>query len=98
MSVAGASDRGTYVLPGQSGGGTYQLPPGVPVGSTSLWTQPLTLVKPPPTPYNWRPTTFVDERHSKIQAMMETLLTKFWGRCSVSNILTESGKWFDSLP
>ena len=29
---------------------------------------------------------------------MEPLLTKFWGRCSVSNILTASGKHFDSLP
>jgi hypothetical protein len=29
---------------------------------------------------------------------MEPLLTKFWGRCSVSNILTASGKRFDSLP
>jgi hypothetical protein len=28
---------------------------------------------------------------------MEPLLTKFWGRCSVSNILTANGKWFDSL-
>jgi hypothetical protein len=29
---------------------------------------------------------------------MEPPLTKFWGRCSVSNILTASGKRFDSLP
>ena len=98
MGVAGASDRGTYVLPGKSGGGTYQLPPGVLVGSTSPLTQPPTLAKPPPTPYNWRPTTFVDKRHPKIQAMMEPLLIKFRGRCLVSNILTESGKQFDSLP
>ncbi len=84
--------------PGKVGGGTYQLPPGVLVGSTSPWTQPPTLAKPPPTPYNWRPTTFVDKRHPKIQAMMEPLLIKFRGRCLVSNILTESGKQFDSLP
>ena len=56
------------------------------------------VAKSPATPYNWRPAGFVEEHHPKIQAMMEPLLMKFRGRCSVSNILTASSKRFDSLP
>ena len=40
----------------------------------------------------------VDERHPKIQAMMEPFLMRFRGRFSVINIITASGKWFDNLP
>jgi hypothetical protein len=89
---------GPIYYPGKVGGGGYQLNPGVPVGSPSPWTQPPPLANPTPPPCNWRPATFVDERHPKIQTMMEPLLTKFRGRCLASNLLTESGKWFDSLP
>jgi len=83
--------------PGKSGGGGYQplLPPATPPPGT--WSQP-----PPPKTltqaYNWRPANWVNECHPKIAAMMEPLLAKYWGRCSVSNILTASNKWFDSLP
>jgi len=63
-------------------GGTYQPPP----------------QKNPTQPYNWRPVKWVDERHPKIAAMMEPFLTKFRGRCSVSNILKAGNKRFDSLP
>jgi len=52
----------------------------------------------PRTPYNWRPPGFVDERHTKVQTMMEPYLIRFRGRCSVSNILTASGKRFEDLP
>jgi hypothetical protein len=89
---------GPIYYPGKVGGGGYQLNPGVPVGSPSPWTQPPQLTKPTPPQYNWRPATFVDECHPKIQTMMEPLLTKFRGRCLVSNLLMESGKRFDSLP
>ena len=54
--------------------------------------------KTPTQPYNWRPANWVDERHPKIAAMMEPLLTKYHGWVSVSNILTDSNKPFDSLP
>jgi hypothetical protein len=67
-----------------------------PVGPPS-WPPPPGL-KQPTTPYNWRPANWEETRHPKIQAMMEPLLTKYRGRCSVSSILTESGKRFDSLP
>jgi hypothetical protein len=83
--------------PGKSDGGGYQplLPPATPPPET--WSRP-----PPPKtpiqPYNWRPANWVDERHSKIVAMMEPLLAKYRGRCLVSSILTGGNKWFDSLP
>ena len=67
------------------GGGGYQ--PQVPLTGTK-----------PKIPYSLRPAMFVDERHPKIQAMMEPFLVRFRGRCSVSNILTASGKRFDNLP
>ncbi len=67
------------------GGGGYQ--PQVPLTGTT-----------PKIPYSWRPATFVDERHPKIQAMIKLFLVRFRGRCSVSNILTASGKRFDNLP
>ena len=67
------------------GGGGYQ--PQVPLTGTT-----------PKTPYSWRPASFVDERHPKIQTMMEPFLVRFRGRCSVSNILTASGKRFEDLP
>jgi len=63
-------------------GGTYQPPP----------------QKTPTQPYNWCPAKWVDERHPKIAAVMEPLLTKFRGWCSVSNILTAGNIRFDSLP
>ena len=83
--------------PGKGGGGGY-VPPGVPSGPSTPWVPPPGGVKPPTTPYNWRPTNWEETRHPKIQAMMEPLLTKYRGRCSVSSILTEGGKRFDSLP
>jgi hypothetical protein len=89
---------GPIYYPGKVGGGGYQLNPGVLVGSPSPWTQPPPLAKPTLPPYNWRPATFVDERNPKIQTMMESLLIKFRGRCLISNLLTESGKRFDSPP
>jgi hypothetical protein len=85
--------------PGKSDRSGYQplLPPSSPqVPPPRPWPQPLP--KPPTQPYNWRPANFNNERHPKIAAMMEPLLTKLWGRCLVSNILTASGKQFDSLP
>jgi hypothetical protein len=93
-----------YGLPGpyypvMSGGSGYQplLPPsGIQVPPPGTWPQPPP--KPPSQPYNWRPANFNDGRHRKIAAMMEPLLTKFQGRCLVSNNLTASGKRFDSLP
>ena len=83
--------------PDKSGGGGYQplLPPVTPPPGT--WSQPPP-PKTPTQPYNWRPANCVDERPPKIAAMMEPLLTKYRGRCSVSTILTASNKWFDSLP
>jgi hypothetical protein len=83
--------------PGKSGGGGYQplvLPATPPPG---MWSQPPP-PKTPTQPYNWRPVNWADECHPKIAAMMETLLTRYRGRCSVSNILTASNKRFDSLP
>jgi hypothetical protein len=65
--------------PGKAVGGPYQPPPGVPAVSSIPWTPPSSVGKLPPKPYDWRPAGFVDERHPKIQAMMEPLLTKFWG-------------------
>ncbi len=85
--------------PGKSGISNYQplLPPsGPPVPPPSTWQQPPP--KPPSQPYNWPPTNFNSKRHPKIAAMMEPLLTKFRGWCSVSSILTASGKRFNSLP
>jgi hypothetical protein len=84
---------------GKGGKGGYhpKIPPGAPVGSTSPCTQP-NLSTQPTQPYNWPPATFVDERHPKIRTMMEPLLTKFRGQCSVSNILIAGGKQFDSHP
>jgi len=75
--------------PGKSGGGGYQplVPPATP--PPGMWSQP-----PPPKtltqPYNWHPANWADERHPKIAAMMEPLLTKYPGRCLMSNILTAS--------
>lgn len=83
--------------PGKGGGGGY-VPHGVPSGPSIPWVPPQGGVKPPATPYNWRPTNWEETRHPKIQTMMEPLLTKYRGRCSVSSILTEGGKRFDSLP
>jgi hypothetical protein len=83
---------------GKGGGGGYLLSPSVLVGFPSPWTVSPLLAKPPSLPYNWHPATFVDECQPKIQTMMESFLTKFRGRCLVSNILTESGKQFISLP
>jgi hypothetical protein len=82
--------------PGKSGGGGYQplLPPGTPLPGKYQPPPP----KTPSQPYNWRPANWVDERHPKIAAMMEPLLAKYRGWCSVSNILMASNKWFDSLP
>ena len=71
------------------------VPPSIPPPGT--WSQPPP-PKTPSQPYNWRPANWVDERHPKIAAMMEPLLAKYHGRCSVSSILTASNKWFDSLP
>ncbi len=85
--------------PSKSGGGGYQplMPPsGPPVPPPGTWQPPPT--KPPPQPFNWQPANFIDKHHPKITAMMEPLLTKFRGRCLVSNILMASGKRFDSLP
>ncbi len=81
--------------PGKGGGGSYQ-PLQPPPGGPPPWQQPP--LKHPAQPYKWRPDNWVNERHPKIQAMMEPLLVKFGGRCSVSNILTEGGKCFDALP
>jgi hypothetical protein len=67
-----------------------------PPGGSPPWQQ--APVKQPAQPYKWRPDNWVDDCHPKIQAMMEPLLVKFRGRCSVSNILTEGGKCFDALP
>jgi hypothetical protein len=89
---------GSLYYPGKALGVHYQPTPGAPPVSASPWTPPATLGKPPPTPYQWRPAGFVNKRHPKIQEIMEPLLTKFRGRCLVSNILTASGKRFDSLP
>jgi hypothetical protein len=89
---------GPPYYPGKGGRGGYPLSPGVPVGSPSPWNGPPLMAKPPTLPYNWRPATFLDELHPKLQMMMEPFLTKFRGRCLVSNILTKSGKRFDSLP
>jgi hypothetical protein len=91
--------RGTLNGFPNQGRGSYhpQLPHSAPVGLTSSWTQPYP-AKQPTQPYNWRPATFVDEHHLKIQTMMEPLFTKFMGQCLVSNILTACGKGFDSLP
>jgi hypothetical protein len=89
---------GAMYFHGKSGGGPYQSTPNASAVSSSPWAMSASVVKPPPVPYNWRPTGFVDKHHPKIQAMMEPLLMKFRGRCSVSNILTASGKRFDSLP
>ncbi len=85
--------------PVKSGGSGYQhlLPPSGPqVPPPGTWPQPPP--KPPSQPYNRRPANFNNEHHPKIAAMMEPLLTKFRGRCLVSNILTASGRRFDSLP
>jgi len=74
--------------PGKGGGGGYQLPPGVPSGnSTPLgpWAPPPG-VKQPISPYNWRQANWEEKRHPKIQEMMEPLLAKFLGRCSVSSM------------
>jgi hypothetical protein len=71
-------------------------PSSPPVPLPSTWPQPT--LKPPSQPYNWQLANFNDKRHPKIAVMIEPLLMKFWGRCLVSNILTASGKWFDSLP
>jgi hypothetical protein len=89
---------GPYYLV-KSGGSGYQrlLPPSGPqVPPPGTWPQPPP--KPPSQPYNWRPANFNNKHHLKIAAIMKPLLTKFQGQCSVSNILTASGKWFDSLP
>ena len=82
----------------KSGGGGYnQLPPGVPPPGT--WMQPPpSNPHPPPAPFNWKPANFVDQRHPKFQALMDPLLTKLRGQVSISSILSESGKRFDSLP
>ena len=90
---------GPQHYPGKGGGGDgYHIPPGVPSDPPSPWTKHPPLAPPNTPPYNWRPAGFVDERHPKIVAMMEPLLMKLRGRCSVSNILMAGGKQFDSLP
>lgn len=63
------------------------------VGRTSADTQGT-----PPPPYNWKPAGFVDTRHPKFQALMDPLLNKYCGQVSISTILSEAGKRFDSLP
>jgi hypothetical protein len=82
--------------PGKTGGGGYQplVPPAIP---------PPGLFQPPPPrtptqPCNWCPANWVNERHPKIAAVMEPLLMKYQGRCSMSNILTSGNKRCDSLP
>ena len=80
------------------GGGGYHIPPGVPSGPPSPWTKPPSLAPPTTPQYNWQPAGFVDERRPKIIAMMEPLLRKLRGRCSMSNILTAGGNRFDILP
>ncbi len=90
---------GPQYYPGKGGvSGGYHIPPGVPCGPPSPWTKhpPLAPLNAPP--YNWRPAGFVDKCHPKIIVMMEPLLMKLRGRCSVSNILTAGRKRFDSLP
>ena len=89
---------GSLYYPGKALGAHYQPTPGAPPVLASPWTPPATLGKPPPTPYHWRPAGFVDEQHPKIQEMMEPLLTKFRGRCLVSNILTASGTDLTASP
>jgi hypothetical protein len=60
---------GPMYYPGKAPGGHYQPNPGVPRGpSSGKW---------PPMPYNWCPAEFVNDQHPNIQAMIETLLTKF---------------------
>ena len=82
--------------PGKTGGGCCQplVPPAIPPPGSFQPPLPRT----PTQPYNWCPANSVDERHPKIAAVMEPLLTKYQGRCSVSNILTSGNKRFDSLP
>ena len=82
--------------PGKGGGGDYQplLPPMTPL--PGAWTPPTP--RTPTQPLNWRPTNWIDERHPKIAAMMEPLLVKYQGKCSVSNILSYGNKQFDVLP
>lgn len=86
-----------YLQGKKAGGGGYtQLPPGVPPQGT--WGQALPSKPPPSAPFNWKPANFVDQRHPKFQALMDPLLSKFRGQVSISTILSESGKRFDSLP
>jgi len=82
--------------PGKTGGGGYQplVPPAIPPPGSFQPPPPRT----PTQPYNWRPANWVDECHPKIVAVMEPLLTKYRGRCLVSNILTSGNKRVDSLP
>jgi hypothetical protein len=82
---------------GRSVGGPYQQPHAVaPQNSwAALATRPVVKSGPPA---NWRPAGFTEERHPLIQAMMEPYLAKFWGRCSISSLLTAANKRFDSLP
>jgi hypothetical protein len=87
---------GTYPQAKTSGGGGYQLPPGAPPHGSA--GQALTPKGPPPPPYNWKPAGFVDTRHPKFQALMDPLLNKYCGQVSISTILSEAGKRFDSLP
>ena len=76
--------------------GGYQplVPPAIPPPGSFEPPPP----KTPTQPFNWRSANWVDECHPKIAAVMEPLLTKYQGRCSVSNILTSGNKRFDSLP
>ena len=68
------------------------------IDTSSRWHVSATAAKKPMLPYNWRPAKWVEECHPKIAAVMEPFLTKFRGRCSVSNILTAGNKWLDSRP
>jgi hypothetical protein len=91
-----------YGMPGayqpgkkSEGGGYQQQPSGVP----PLNSWPAARAKGPlHAPYNWKPANFVDRRHPKLQALMDPLLTKYRGNVSISTILSESGKRFNSLP
>ncbi len=87
---------GAYQPGKKSGGGGYQQQPS---GVPPLNSWPAAPAKgPSPVPYNWKPATFVDGRQPKLQALMDPLLTKYRGNVSISMILSESGKRFNSLP
>jgi len=82
--------------PGKSSGGGYQplISPATPPPGTHRPPPP----RIPSQPYNWCPANWGDKCHPKIAAMMEPLISKYHGWCSVSNIFTAGSKRFDSLP